>query len=284
MRQHGTWASGESERGNFAQVSDDRITAAGRVLVVDDSDDVRRLLRMYLRATGAEVVEARDGRAACDLAFAAQNARRDFDLILLDMEMPELDGYAAATMLRLQGFVGPVIALTANDDAGEAARCVASGCNEYLRKPVGREVLTRAVAGHLAGRRGRSGPAAETSAAAVSPRGADNAACEPALEPFLREFLASLPGYVRVLEEQLRGHAVAQLAQTVHQIKGAAGMYGFDRMYDVAASAEGVARAAARDPLADGRRLAGEIDALIGEIRGTCGVPQKRTEGDVAGG
>jgi HPt (histidine-containing phosphotransfer) domain-containing protein len=112
-----------------------------------------------------------------------------------------------------------------------------------------------------------------------------SAAAEPSIEPFLRQFIASLPEYVRVLEEQLRGHAVGQLAQTVHQIKGAAGIYGFDRLYDVAASAEAVAKALAKagEPLADGRRLTGEIDALIGVIRGTCGCPEKRTEDGVAG-
>jgi CheY-like chemotaxis protein len=260
----------------------------GRILLADDSDDVRRLVRLHLRGTGAEIVEARDGRVACDLAFAAQNDRRDFDLILLDMEMPELDGYAAATMLRLQGFTGPIVALTANDQAGERERCVASGCSDYLHKPVDRNVLVRTVEGCLANRRRGTAGGAGTpeTLSAVEIGGAAGGSVDAAVEPFLRQFLGSLPGYVGVLEDLLGRRAIEELARTVHQIKGAAGMYGLDRIYEVAASAEGVAKSLARagDPVGDGRRLKGEIDALIGVIRGTCACPPTKTEAGVARG
>jgi CheY-like chemotaxis protein len=251
--------------------------SAGRVLLVDDSVDVRRLLGLYLRATDADVVEAENGRAACDLAYAAQNQRADFDLILLDMEMPELDGYAAATLLRMQGFAGPIVALTANDDAGERERCLASGCSEYLPKPAERDVLLDLVTRRLADR-SRPGTAVEPAPAQVD---------DHAVDEFLRQFLASLPEYVNRMEELLRDDSIEQLAQTVHQIKGAAGMYGFDRIYDVAASAEGVAKSvAAKGPAAatDGRRLRDEIDALIGVIHGTCGQQQTAREVGIARG
>jgi CheY-like chemotaxis protein len=248
--------------------------STGRVLLVDDSVDVRRLLGLFLRATDADVVEAEDGRAACDLAYAAQNRRADFDLILLDMQMPELDGYAAATLLRMQGFAGPIVALTANDDAGERERCLASGCSDYLHKPVERDVLVDLVERHLAAR-----PRAGVTAAAA-PQGD---AIRVGMDVFLRQFLASLPDYVSRLEDQLRQNSIAQLAQTVHQIKGAAGMYGFDRIYDVAASAEGVAKSIAGKggAAADARRLRDEIDALIGVIHGTCKGGQQQTTKEV---
>jgi len=107
---------------------------------------------------------------------------------------------------------------------------------------------------------------------------------DAALQPFLKQFLASLPGYAGQLEALLGRRAIEQLAQTVHQIKGAAGMYGFERMYEVAASAEGVAKGMARaaGPVADVRQLKGEIDTLIGVIRGTCGCPSTtKTEAGV---
>jgi CheY-like chemotaxis protein/HPt (histidine-containing phosphotransfer) domain-containing protein len=261
--------------------------ATARLLLADDGDDVRRLLLLHLRSTGAQIVEARDGRSACDLAFAAQNERRDFDLILLDMEMPRLDGYAAATMLRLQGFAGPIIALTANDAAGERERCLASGCTEYLRKPVDRELLVRTVGAYLAGRRCGTTRDGRT-VAAMSPveLGDAGGSVDAVAEPFLRQFLASLPEYVGVLEDLLGRRAIEQLARTVHQIKGAAGMYGFDRIYEVAASAEVTAKSLARaaNPVVDVRGLRGEIDALIGVIRGTCACPPNKTEaGDARG-
>jgi CheY-like chemotaxis protein len=241
----------------------------GRVLLVDDSVDVRRLLGLYLRATDAEVVEAENGRAACVVAYGAQNPHADFDLILLDMEMPELDGYAAATLLRMQGFAGPIVALTANDDAGERERCVACGCSEYLRKPVERDVLVDRVTRHLSAR--------PPAGAAVDP--APSHGDGPVVDAFLRQFLATLQEYVTRLQELLRRDSVEELAQTVHQIKGAAGMYGFDRIYDVAASAEGVAKSVARTGrgAADAGRLRDEIDALIGVIHSTCKGGQQTT-------
>lgn len=282
MRQHIAYGGGSGCCGGQPTADGGAARARGRILLADDGDDVRRLLLVYLRGTGAEVVEARDGRSACDAAFGAQNAGRDFDLILLDMEMPHLDGYGAATMLRLQGFTGPIVALTANDGAGERERCVASGCTEYLRKPVDRAVLVRTVGQYLEAVVGRA-------CRDLQPvQLADTAPVVDAVtEPFLRQFLASLPEYVGVLEDLMGRRAIEQLAQTVHQIKGAAGMYGLERIYEVAASAEGVAKAMARasDPLAAGRRLQGEIDALIGVIRGTCACPPKtKTEADVARG
>src|SRR3954464_15768349 len=160
MRQHTCHTGGTSGRcdGGRSAAAADGAVAPGRILLVDDSDDVRRLLLLHLRANDAQAIEARDGRSACDAAFAAQNEHRDFDVILLDMEMPQLDGYTAATMLRLQGFCGPIVALTANDAAGERDRCVSSGCTEYLRKPVDRELLVGTVGAHLAKRCCANGP------------------------------------------------------------------------------------------------------------------------------
>src|SRR3954469_25946358 len=172
MGQHTCPTGGTSGRwdGGRSAAAADGAVAPGRILLVDDSDDVRRLLLLHLRANDAQVVEARDGRSACDAAFAAQNEHRDFDVILLDMEMPQLDGYTEATMLRLQGFCGPIGALPANDGAGERERCGASGCTEYLRKPVDRELLVRTVGAHLAKRccgktkRARAGEASSSEA------------------------------------------------------------------------------------------------------------------------
>jgi CheY-like chemotaxis protein len=282
MRQntcHTGGASGRCGAGTPASASSKGgAVAPGRIILLYDSDDVRRLLLLYLRSTDAQVVEVRDGRSACDAAFAAQNDHRDFDLVLLDMEMPQLDGYTAATMLRLQGFCGPIVALTAKDAAGERERCVSSGCTEYLRKPVDRELLVRTVGAHLAKRCCAKGQHARAKLMATTAEG-----CGPmdaVLEPFLKQFLASLPGYVGQLEDLLGRRAIEQLAQTVHQIKGAAGMYGFERMYEAAASAEGVAKAMARAaaPVADVRQLKGEIDTLIGVIRGTCACPTPTTK------
>ncbi len=116
---------------------------SGRVLIVDDSEDNRRLQRHWLAAAGADVELAEDG-SAC---LRRLGEERDWSgVILLDMQMPGLDGYATARALREGGFRGPIIAVTANSIAGDRRRCLEAGCDEYLSKPVLREVLVAACA------------------------------------------------------------------------------------------------------------------------------------------
>ena len=85
----------------------------------------------HLRSAGTEVTIAANGRRAVELARAQQ-----IDLILMDMQMPELDGYGAAKELRAAGVTTPIVALTANAMAEDRAKCIAAGCTEYLAKPI----------------------------------------------------------------------------------------------------------------------------------------------------
>jgi signal transduction histidine kinase/DNA-binding response OmpR family regulator len=116
----------------------------GRILLVEDGRDNQRLLRMQLSAAGAEVVVADNGQIAVDLMTT-----RPFDLILMDMQMPVLDGYAATIELRRRGVKIPIIALTAYAMAEDRAKCMASGCSAYLTKPVNEETLLNTVNQYL---------------------------------------------------------------------------------------------------------------------------------------
>src|SRR5205814_1851894 len=80
-----------------------------RVLLAEDGPDNQRLISFYLRKAGAEVELAENGRIAVEKAMGAPRSRA-FDLILMDMQMPELDGYSAASLLRQKGYKGPILA------------------------------------------------------------------------------------------------------------------------------------------------------------------------------
>ncbi len=124
------------------------------VLLAEDSVDSQRLLTRFLELAGAAVHLAPDGLAALRAATDARGAGRPFDLIVMDMQMPELDGYAAVRRLRAAGDDTPIIALTAHAMAGDRERCVKAGCDDYAAKPIDRRALARLCARTIARRRG----------------------------------------------------------------------------------------------------------------------------------
>ncbi|MET0410500.1 MAG: CheR family methyltransferase [Polyangiaceae bacterium] len=115
------------------------------VLVVDDRRDMRYLIQTYLEEAGARVEGAKDGADALEVTKSALTRGEPFDAIVLDMHMPNMDGYEAAPRLKALGHSGPLIALTANAMKGEQERCLALGCTEYMTKPVDRLRLLYAV-------------------------------------------------------------------------------------------------------------------------------------------
>jgi CheY-like chemotaxis protein len=116
----------------------------GRILLAEDGRDNQRLLSMHLRACGARVVIAENGLIAVDLAM-----KSSFDLILMDMQMPVMDGYVAAAELRRRGFTAAIIALTAFAKAQERMKCVGSGCTDCLSKPIDRNILLKTLGQYL---------------------------------------------------------------------------------------------------------------------------------------
>ena len=120
--------------------------AGVRVLVVEDGDTNRKLIGLVLQRAGVEVTMAENGRIGADLAM-----KNPFDLILMDMQMPVMDGYTAATLLRQHGLTIPIIALTAHAMKGDQDKCLAAGCSGYVTKPIDADMLLRTVAEMLGG-------------------------------------------------------------------------------------------------------------------------------------
>ncbi len=107
-----------------------------RVLVVDDEPDSQLLLSVMLKHAGAAVSIAENGSVAEELAVQEQRHGKPFDVILMDMNMPGIDGYQTVRRLRAAGYARRIIALTAASMAEDRDRCLAAGCDEYANKPI----------------------------------------------------------------------------------------------------------------------------------------------------
>ena len=119
--------------------------SGGKVLVVDDGKANRQLIKLVLTKAGCIVTEAENGQIGRDLALASE-----YDVVLMDMQMPVMDGYQATKELREASFAGPIIALTANAMAGDREKCMEAGCSGFLAKPVNIDELIVVVSQHAA--------------------------------------------------------------------------------------------------------------------------------------
>lgn len=110
---------------------------SGRALIADDSPTVRKVFHKYLEHLYADIVEVGDGQEAVRAVFHARRKAVPFDLILLDLHMPIVDGCEAAQRIRKVGYTGPLVAITGDDLPSEQQSALAAGCDVVLTKPVG---------------------------------------------------------------------------------------------------------------------------------------------------
>ncbi|MBN1817073.1 MAG: CBS domain-containing protein [Sedimentisphaerales bacterium] len=115
-----------------------------RVLVAEDNPANQMLIDLLLRRAGLDAVLVGDGQEAVEKA-----ASEDFDLILMDIQMPRMNGYEATRELRRNGFEKPIVAVTAHAMVGDAEKCLEAGCNNYISKPIKRDVFYSVLAKYL---------------------------------------------------------------------------------------------------------------------------------------
>ncbi|QDT88730.1 ATP-binding protein [Gimesia algae] len=120
----------------------------GRFLLTEDGLDNQKLISFILNKAGAETTIAENGQTSFDLAMAAVEAGEPFDAILMDMQMPVLDGYQATRKLRAAHYHEPIIALTAHAMRGDRQKCLDAGCDDYLTKPIDRRKLVEMLASY----------------------------------------------------------------------------------------------------------------------------------------
>jgi len=136
----------------------------GRVLLAEDGPENQRLISTILRKAGLEVDIVADGQQAVQRVLQRMpntSPYPHYDLILMDMLMPDLDGFQATQRLRQEGYQGPILAITALSETYTSAQCLEAGCTDYLTKPFDREKILRLVAKYLPGGQPSEPPAAE---------------------------------------------------------------------------------------------------------------------------
>jgi signal transduction histidine kinase/DNA-binding response OmpR family regulator len=230
------------------------------VLVVDDGDANRELVRVVLQRAGIRVSEAQNGEEALRIA-----EQERLDAILMDMQMPVMDGYTATRGLRSRGIQTPIVAMTAHAMAGVERDIVAAGCTGYLAKPVTIEVLLGTLAGLVGGRRshleplkvGRTEPilmdeGRSDDLAPLISRWAD----DPELHSVARTFAMQVPEKLRAMDRALGVRDFATLALLAHWLKGSGGTAGFPDF---------TAPAKLLEDLARGERL-DQIDQVMGGL------------------
>jgi response regulator RpfG family c-di-GMP phosphodiesterase len=171
-----------------------------------------------------------NGRIAVDLA-----RNQKFDLILMDMQMPELDGYGATSELRRRGINVPIIALTAHAMNDDRNKCIAAGCTDYLTKPLDTELLLKALAKYL---NAATGETSAKSCPEASGSIRSRFAGDVQMQEVVSRFVSALPGRVRELQKLLKENNRSELRLAVHRLKGAGGGYGFSCISELAAALE----------------------------------------------
>ena len=187
----------------------------GSVLVAEDGVHNQRLISVYIEATGAHMTLVENGELAVQQALA-----NEFDLVLMDIQMPVMDGVTATQMLRDAGYGGAIVALTANVMRSDIEAYRRVGCNDVLAKPIDRERLYAVLARHL------------------KPAGAGTPSRESRIEEVVQrlkaDFRADLPATIESLGVALGERDWAPLRFIVHRIKGIAGSLGYPQLSQLA--------------------------------------------------
>ena len=229
---------------------------AGHVLVVDDGDENRELVQLVLEEAGLQVDQAENGKIGFDMARETA-----YDMVLMDMQMPVMDGYEATAALRAAGVEIPIYALTANAMKGFEEKCMAAGCSGFLTKPVDIDLLLDTLGKLLGGERSKveSAPMMEdadtgqdsifdiSACASGPPITSRLASGSPRIQSTIFKFIHTLDGKLDEMDSAWAERDFTQLAALAHWLKGSGGTIGFDDFTDPAKNLEMLAKSGSED-------------------------------------
>jgi signal transduction histidine kinase/CheY-like chemotaxis protein len=213
-----------------------------RFLVGEDGLDNQQIILFHLREVGAEVTLAENGKIAVQLATEMAEKNRPFDLILMDMQMPVMDGYTATKTLRDRRYTGPIVALTANAMAHDREKCLTAGCNGFITKPIQwpafwatvRRFITEASEATAAVKAGPAKVAAVAEIVAQQPPAVETPAPEGELAQLKARFSKVLPDRLAEIRAAFERQDRVKMRFLVHSLSGAAASYGFPEVTDMA--------------------------------------------------
>jgi PAS domain S-box-containing protein len=250
---------------------------AVRILVADDGESNRKLIRLVLERAGLVVHTAENGAEAVKLATS-----ETFDIILMDMNMPVMDGFTATRTLRDQGCAVPILALTADAMKGSEEKCRAAGCSGFVTKPIDMDRVIRVIASTLnrkltSAAKGTPPPvtraqqppvAVPTPAARPAERITTTLpADDPVMLEIVGEFVDRLQQQVGAMAHAMEEKDLSKLAFLAHWLKGSGGTAGFDVFTGPARELERLARAGevARitDALAEIKQLVERVERPV---------------------
>ena len=225
------------------------------VLVVDDGDTNRKLARLILKRAGANVTLAENGLQALQIM-----ERQKFDVVLMDMQMPVMDGYTATRKLRDQGCTVPIIAVTAHAMKGDDEKCREAGCTGYMTKPIDGDRLLAALQPILevdlsasdersadTNQDGGTGNArlpssSLTSMVDTSPMYSTLPMDDLEFREIVEEFIDRLRDKLADMQQALEDRHIEELKNLAHWLKGAGGSAGFPLFTEPARTLEQLVR------------------------------------------
>lgn len=207
-------------------------TLRGSILFADDALDNRRLIEHLLRKTGADITLVENGLEATQVALS-----QPFNLILMDIQMPLVDGLSATRQIRAAGITTPVIAVSAGAMTSDVERALAAGCNQHLSKPFDRRVFYDLISRYLA-------PMSHNSNKPPQEPQLHSTICDDddEMRLLIKEFINGLPDRCSSINEAASREDWQTLTAHAHKLKGSAGMYGFPELASCAASIEQAAK------------------------------------------